>query len=505
MNKTVLMTATIASLAINVFAADNNFIGGTDNTVTNNAKSVGVVGYQNTVGGNNAVAFGENNVAAGTNSFSGGNNSKAMGRNSFAYGSHAEALVEYTTAIGSQARTSAYNTVAIGNGSYASGPSALAIGTTTKSQSDNTIALGSSVTTALNNSIGIGSIVNVNGVSSVAIGHTVSTEGTSAVNIGNNNIGASKYSTLVGSYNIIDHTDHLEDPEGDTLIGSTNIVQDGYYATVLGKDNEINNANYAVAIGRNASVTSNESVAIGHEAKANTVIETSSIVINGETHTFAGTTPVGTVSIGDTGKERTITNVAAGRISDNSTDAINGSQLFATINAINTNGNQIDNLKSRVDRHDQRIDYIQDNIADNSARISELERNQNNLTQDFDKKLNSVNQRVNKLGASSAALAGLHPLDFNRNDKASYAVSYGHYRSSNAVALGAFYRPNERTMFGIGMSLGAEKQFTANIAFKVGKGSDYLAEAKDKDSRISKLETLVQQLIKEVELSKQSK
>ena len=51
MNKTVLMTATIASLAVNVFAADNNFIGGTNNTVTNNAKSVGVVGYQNTVGG----------------------------------------------------------------------------------------------------------------------------------------------------------------------------------------------------------------------------------------------------------------------------------------------------------------------------------------------------------------------------------------------------------------------------------------------------------------------
>lgn len=58
MNKTILMTATIASLAVNVFAADNNFIGGTNNTVTNNAKSVGVVGYQNTVGGNNAVAFG---------------------------------------------------------------------------------------------------------------------------------------------------------------------------------------------------------------------------------------------------------------------------------------------------------------------------------------------------------------------------------------------------------------------------------------------------------------
>lgn len=532
MNKTVLMTATIASLAVNVFAADNNFIGGTDNTVTNNAKSVGVVGYQNTVGGNNAVAFGENNIAAGTNSFSGGNNSKAMGRNSFAYGSHAEALVEYTYAIGSQARTSSHNTIAIGNGAYASGPSALAIGTTIKSQSDNTVAIGSNVTTSLNNSVGIGSIVNANGVSSVAIGHTVSTEGTSSVNIGNSNIGASKNSTLVGSYNIIDHTDHLEDPEGDTLIGSTNIVQDGYYATVLGKDNEINNANYAVAIGRNASVTANESVAIGHEAKADYVVSTASASIAGKTYNFAGTAPVGTLSVGDTGKERTITNLSAGRISDSSTDAINGSQLFAVISELETTDGKVTNLKDRVDHHDQRLDYLQDNIADQSVRISAVEgdvkanttniantQNQVNInTKDIAElkgkvsdttairnELNTTNQRMNKLGASSAAFAGLHPLDFNRNDKASYAVSYGHYRNANALALGAFYRPNERVMIGAGMTLGGENQYTINFAFKTGKGSDYVQEAKDAQSRISKLEALVNQLVKEVELSKQSK
>lgn len=106
---------------------------------------------------------------------------------------------------------------------------------------------------------------------------------------------------------------------------------------------------------------------------------------------------------------------------------------------------------------------------------------------------------MNRLGASSAALSGLHPLDFNRNDKASYAVSYGHYRNANAVALGAFYRPNERVMVGLGASLGAEKMYTANAAFKFGKGSDYLQEAKDKDSRISKLETLVNQLMEQVQ------
>ena len=102
------------------------------------------------------------------------------------------------------------------------------------------------------------------------------------------------------------------------------------------------------------------------------------------------------------------------------------------------------------------------------------------------------------MGASSAALSGLHPLDFNRNDKASFAISYGHYRNANAVALGAFYRPNERVLIGAGMTLGAENQYTLNLAFKTGKGSDYLAEAKDAQSRISKLERLVDELTQEV-------
>lgn len=113
--------------------------------------------------------------------------------------------------------------------------------------------------------------------------------------------------------------------------------------------------------------------------------------------------------------------------------------------------------------------------------------------------INQLNTRINKLGASSAALSGLHPLDFNRNDKVSYAVSYGHYRNSNAVALGVFARPNERIMLGFGATLGGENQYTVNVAFKTGKGSDYIAEAKDAQSRISKLEALVAKLMAEVE------
>jgi autotransporter adhesin len=555
MNKTVLMTATIASLTVNVFAADNNFIGGTNNTVTNNAKSVGVVGYQNTVGGNNAVAFGENNIAAGTNSFAGGNDSKALGRDSFAYGAHAEATVEYTVAIGSQARTAAYNTIAIGNGAYANGESTVVLGRTNTVNAENATVIGS-----------------------------------------NNGEVKSGQGAVVGYNNQV-----LDNAKEQLAFGSNNKTKN-QGATVVGSHSQAVAVD-SLALGNNAVADVQNSVALGTNATTGEVVTTDHIFINGERYDFAGVAD-STVSVGATNKagnsgvtdyKRTITNVAAGRVDGTSTDAINGSQLNAVINALkfttvadganttvnrtqnidggkefsvsvnkdltnmnsvqlgtindpqrnyigrngshvfngevnsnygsngfkventdnldnaqfnmdgmvaDSNGKHIEFTTQNITAGHQQVHNVADGVADTDAvNMRQLKaQSQSGLNE-----INTTNQRLNKLGASSAALAGLHPLDFNKDDKASYAISYGHYRSSNAVALGAFYRPNERTMFGIGMSLGAEKQFTANVAFKVGKGSDYVQEAKDAQSRISKLEALVNQLVEEVERSKQSK
>lgn len=488
------MTATIASLAVNVFAADNNFIGGTDNTVTNNAKSVGVVGYQNTVGGNNAVAFGEKNIANGTNSFAGGNNSKAMGRNSFAYGSHAEALTEYTYAIGSQARTSAYDTVAIGNGAYVSGVSSVAIGRTNNITGENTVVVGA------NNK-------DIKGNQSTVIGY-------------NNKMAGDMEQTIIGA----------------------NSETSGQGAMAIGTHTQAT-AIDAVAVGNNIIADKQNSVAIGTNSVTDDAVGVDGITINGTRHVFAGEQPASVVSFGARGRagaggvkyyNRQLQNVSAGRVEADSLDAINGSQLFAVVSELETTDGKVDAVITRVDRHEQRIDKNVQAIANHEGRIQTLEQdnkdiksnvvntqNQVNINtkdiadlkgkigtdttaikNELNNKINATQQRINKLGASSAALSGLHPLDFNRNDKASYAVSYGHYRNANAVALGAFYRPNERTMIGAGVSLGGETQLTLNVAFKTGKGSDYLAEAKDKDSRISKLEAMVQKLMAEVEQQK---
>lgn len=556
MNKTLLMTATIASLTVNVFAADNNFIGGTDNVVTNGAKSIGVVGYQNTVGGNNAVAFGENNVANGTNSFAGGNDSKAMGRNSFAYGSHAEALIEYTVAIGSQARTTAYDTIAIGNGAYANGESTVVIGRTNTVNAENATVIGSN-----------------NGA--VESGHGV----------------------------VVGYNNQVLDNSKEQLIFGSNSKTKGQGAIAVGTHAQ-SGAIDALAIGNNTLADTPNAVALGTNSATDTAVSTDHIYINGKKFDFAGGLADSTVSVGTTNKagmsgvmnyKRTITNVAAGRIDSTSTDAVNGSQLNAVINSLNfttvgdgnnttvsqtTNinggmefsvnvnkdlhdmnsvnfGTNVDTVRSVVNKekahffngdtnaaitHDglklentntldtasytmngmtadsngkhiefttknitaggQQLHDVADGVADTDAVNMRQLRAQNQVGM---AQINQTNARLNKLGASSAALSGLHPLDFNKDDKASYAVSYGHYRNANAVALGAFYRPNERVMIGAGMTLGSENQYTLNIAFKTGKGSDYIQEAKDAQSRISKLEALVNQLVEEVELSKQSK
>lgn len=508
MNKTLTTALAISALAVNVVGATgNNTVGGTDNTISATSTSSAVWGFQNNIDANNALAFGTNNTVTGENGFAGGNNATAAGRNSFAFGSHAESLVEYTVAIGNQARVSSYDSVAIGNGAFVSGESSVALGRTNNVTGENTVVVG-----ANNGTVATGQ--------GVVIGY-------------NNKVGTDKEQLNIGSNN-------TTNGQGAITLGT--------HAQTLAWD--------SVSIGNNTLADKANSVALGTNAVTDDAVATNNITINGTTHVFAGTTPGGVVSFGSKTRtgfsgvanfNRQLTNVSAGQITADSLDAINGSQLYAVVDEIETNAKAIkknkENIKDVavglnmlgdvVNDHEQAIAGHTTAIANNTARINgntsaintlgqkvtantadiraiehvadnheqritTLEKRSLGLANDINNKVNNLGQRVNKLGASSAALAGLHPLDFNRNDKVSYAVSYGHYRNSNAVALGVFARPNERIMLGFGATLGAENQYTVNLAFKTGKGSDYIAEAKDAQSRISKLEALVNKLMSEI-------
>lgn len=488
MNKTVLMTVTIASLAANVMAANNNTLVGTDNNITATSHSSLVSGYQNTIDANNALAFGTNNTVTGENGFVGGNNATAAGRNSFAFGSHAESLVEYTVAIGNQARTASYDSVAIGNGAFVSGESSVAFGRTNNVTGENSVAIGANNGT-------------VAGGQSAVVGY-------------NNKIGADKEQLVFGS----------------------NSESSGQGALVFGTHSKAV-AMDAVAFGNNTIADKSNAVAIGTNSVTDDAVGVEGITINGTKHVFAGEQPASVVSFGAKARagaggvtqyNRQLTNVSAGQISADSLDAVNGSQLFAAIDEIETNAKQINKNKQNikdvaiglnmlgdvVNDHEQAIagnttaianntNRINGNtsainslgqkvtantadirslehVADNhEGRITTLENRSLGLANDIKNKVNNLGQRVNKLGASSAALAGLHPLEYNKNDKGSFAISYGHYRNANAIALGAFYNPNEKVRLGFGITLGGETQFNINAAFRTGRGSEYEPQAKN--------------------------
>lgn len=464
MNKKVIVsTLAISALAVNVFAqgsntglnnvsdGDHGLVIGTQNSTTSNATSAFVAGHGNTVTAPNAIAFGTDNTANGENAFVGGNNAKASGRNSFAFGSHAESLVEYTIAIGNQARTASYDSVAIGNGAFVSGESSVAFGRSNNVTGENSVAVGANNGT-------------VAGGQSAVVGY-------------NNKIGSQKEQLVFGS-------NSESNGQGALVFGT--------HAKSLATD--------AVAFGNNTIADHANAVAIGTNAVTDDAVGVDGVDLNGTRHIFAGEQPGAVVSFGSKARtgaggvaqyNRQLQNVSAGRVEADSLDAVNGSQLYAAYDEINTIG-------AKVHTNTADISTLQGTSANHEGRITALEQRTYNMAGEINNRLNATDQRVNRLGASSAALAGLHPLDFNRSDKVSYAVSYGHYRNSNAVALGAFIRPNERLMIGVGATLGAENQYTINLAFKTGKGSDYIAEAKDAQSRISKLERLVDELTQEV-------
>ena len=453
MNKTVTAVLAISALAVNVAGAtSNNTVGGTNNTISTNSTSSAVWGFQNNIDANNALAFGTNNAVTGENGFAGGNNATAAGRNSFAFGSHAESLVEYTIAIGNQARTASYDSVAIGNGAFVSGESSVAFGRSNNVTGENSVAIGANNGT-------------VAGGQSAVVGY-------------NNKIGSQKEQLVFGS--------NSESSGQGALVFGT-------HAKAVATD--------AVAFGNNTLADRANSVAIGTNSVTDDAVGVDGVDLNGTRHIFAGEQPGAVVSFGAKARtgaggvaqyNRQLQNVSAGRVEADSLDAVNGSQLYAAYDEINTLG-----AKVRTNTAD--ISALQGTSANHETRIANLENRQYNMAGEINNRINATEQRVNKLGASSAALAGLHPLDFNRNDKVSYAVSYGHYRNSNAVALGAFIRPNERLMIGVGASLGAENQYNVSVSFKTGRGADYVAEARDAQSRISKLEALVAKLMAEVE------
>ena len=374
------------------------FAVGYKNTVSaNNALAYGV---ENKAEGINSLVGGEYSKATGRNSVAIGSSAQALQDNTFAIGSQARANGTDALAFGNGAYAENTATVAIGKTVKATEEGALAIGFNTEATARDAIAIGGNVkepgdtlatqktTASGRQSIALGYKANSKGVSGISIGTNAYSEGRGAVSIGSWSIASGDGATAVGGGNAgadravvvgSGNADGKESvsvgsysrvyAEGAVGIGRNVFIDDSATnSVVIGSSSETISKKNVTAIGSNTYSEVENSVALGTSARADEVVSTSSANIAGKTYNFAGKTADGTVSIGgkiisgyetdrygipifddngnmipivDKTAYRTITNVAAGRISDTSTDAVNGSQLNAAIKGIDKNHQDI--------------------------------------------------------------------------------------------------------------------------------------------------------------------
>ena len=418
---------------------------GQGNTITSANGSSSAYGNQNSINGNQANAFGDGNTVTGAFAQAFGDSNVINGTNAIGYGYNN--TVDGTTknyrdrtfdnesdAATLQTGSWNSNSVAIGSKNTALGSSALAVGNEAKAKMSESIAIGHEAQADKTWGIAIGTRATASDVRSLALGHQAKSTGYKANAIGADATANGNHANAIGS-SATATGDHAQ------AFGA-GAQATGVRTNVFGSDAAAT-ADYSIAIGNKANASTANSIALGADSTTRSATNVTSATVAGHTYGgFAGTSPVGSVSVGKAGQERQIHNVAAGKISADSTDAVNGSQLYSVANDLQT---QINNSTPG---------QINNNITNLNNRVGNVEK------------------RVNKVGAGSAALAALHPLDFNPDDKWTIAAGYGHYHNANSAALGAFYRPNEDTMFSVGGTVGTgESQLNAGVSIRLGKRS----------------------------------
>ena len=418
---------------------------GQGNTITSANGSSSAYGNQNTIDGNQANAFGDGNTVKGAFAQAFGDSNVINGTNAIGYGYNntvAGTTTNYRDRTFDNEPDSATlqtgswnsNSVAIGSKNTALGSSALAVGNEAKAKMSETIAIGHEAQADKTWGIAIGTRATASDVRSLALGHQAKSAGYKANAIGADATANGNHANAIGS-SATATGDHAQ------AFGA-GAQATGVRTNVFGSDAAAT-ADYSIAIGNKANASTANSIALGADSTTRSATSVTNATIARHTFGgFAGTSPVGSVSVGKAGQERQIHNVAAGKISADSTDAVNGSQLYSVANDLQT---QINNSTPG---------QINNNITNLNNRVGNVEK------------------RVNKVGAGSAALAALHPLDFNPDDKWTIAAGYGHYHNANSAALGAFYRPNEDTMFSVGGTVGTgETQLNAGVSLRLGKRS----------------------------------
>ena len=481
--------------------------------------------------GANASTTGENAVAIGTGSKSG--SAGNSGQSTVAIGGSAQATSNRAVAIGDSAKSSWYGiaigarveanptSVAIGGGYNAAEaarttmPHSVALGTYAKT----TAAVDTAEATVTANGtslkftgfagdgkangegfvVSIGTAGKEKQIQNVAAGQITATS-TDAVNGSQLHAVAGTMSTIAGSVK--------------TILGGNAAVADTGAITMTniggtGKDTveeAIKVAKTEVVAGKNVTVAKADG-ANGQDVY--TVAVKDDITLNSVT---TGTTKIDAngLSIGDknyvsaeglNANNQAIKNVGDGSVAAGSKDAVNGGQVHSELekkadkSELNTVKQDVSKVKQDVNTVKNDVSTMKDSIEETiNEKIKEINANTSNISQNMTALENRVNSRMDKAVAGSAALAALHPLDFDENDKWNVAAGYGSYGSGNALALGAFYRPNEDTMFSIGGAMGnGQNMVNVGVSLKLGQHNGVSKSRKAMSQEIDVLKAQLQE------------
>ena len=480
-------------------------------------------GFQNNASGSGSSAFGVDNKASGGGSSAFGADNKASGNRSSAFGADNKASGKYSSAFGYQNTASGENSSVVGSQYKVTGEAsgAFGVGKTTwnnainefdydyinegkhsymfgnynkiASGTENNFILGNNVSigNGINNSVALGNNSTVSSSNEVSVGSA--TLKRKITNVADGDVSATSTDVVTGKqlYNgdgintaawkaklgvgdlITTYTKkdgsnltasdisawktklgvgaggsgmaNSATGTGSTGLGTDNTVT-GDYSTAVGYKNKVS-GNHSGAFGDPNVVTGNGSYAFGND---NNIAGDNNFVLGNNVNIGAGiqnsvalgnnstVSSSNEVSVGSATQQRKITNVADGDVSATSTDAVTGKQLYKVMQ--NSGATGIENLRNEVNE-----------------------------------KIDDVKNEVNHVGSLSAALAGLHPMQYDPKAPAQVMAALGHYRNKQSVAVGLSYYFNDRFMMSAGVAIGSEKRVKsmANVGFtvKLGKGS----------------------------------
>ncbi|WP_339064888.1 YadA-like family protein [Fusobacterium animalis] len=498
-----LLVATSITYSAPVFQVGtdtDSTVAGVGNEASGNSSSA--FGYRNEASGNGSSAFGANNKTSGSRSSAFGYKNFAKGENSSSFGYQNTVSGENSSSFGNQYKVTGeasgafgvgkatwnsttaendYDYINEGKNSYMFGNyNKIAAGTQNNfilgnnvsigSGINNSVALGNNSTVSSSNEVSVGSATLKRKITNVANGEVSATStdvvtgkqlyngdgiNTAAwkakLGVGDlittytkkdgSNLTASDISAWKTKLGLGSSISNAATGTGSTGLGTDNTVT-GEYSTAVGYKNKVS-GNHSGAFGDPNVVTGNGSYAFGND---NNIAGDNNFVLGNNVNIGSGiqnsvalgnnstVSSSNEVSVGSATQQRKITNVADGDVSATSTDAVNGRQLYKAMQ------NSNDNLRNEVNE-----------------------------------KIDDVKNEVNHVGSLSAALAGLHPMQYDPKAPTQVMAALGHYKNKQSVAVGLSYYFNDRFMMSAGVAIGSEKRVKsmANVGFtvKLGKGS----------------------------------